>query len=95
MKTIFKYPLPQLADEQVLEVPRGWNPLCVQRQGGAICIWAEVDTDQPNRKLTIFIRGTGHAMPDEAHEYIGTVQMMDGNLVWHIFHASDYEPENA
>lgn len=93
MKTIHKFTIAYMCDEVVIKVPQGFKPLTAQVQGSAIAIWGEVDTDQSTRPLAFFVRGTGHRMPDEPVIYIGTVQMMAGNLVWHVFCAQKYEDD--
>lgn len=87
-KTIWKYPL-LLTDEQAVQMPKGAEILCVQVQGSRPCLWALVDSSVKNDERLIVIYGTGHPMP-EAHnayrrQYIGTAQMNDGSLVWHVF----------
>jgi hypothetical protein len=86
MKTIFKYEL-GLHATQTIKVPyTGFTPRCVQIQNGVICLWAEVDTEDPIRDLTINILGTGQeAHFDMAKEmYVGTVQI--NGFVWHIYY---------
>jgi hypothetical protein len=92
MKTIYKYQLPELVAEQVLEVPISFKPLSVQMQNGAMTVWGEVDTDSDVEKLAFFIVGTGHELPKEPCIYIGTVMQMDGRLVWHIYCGRRFEP---
>ena len=62
-------------------------PLCVQVQRHCwtenICLWAEVDTDQPMMNFPVAIVGTGHGRNPNVSIYVGTVQQED--LVWHIY----------
>lgn len=92
MKTIFKYHL-SITEEQVLEVPRSFKPLCVQLQNGAIQVWGEVDPHSDILHLPFFVVGTGGVVPPEATHYVGTVQMMGGNLVWHVYCSGKFEPK--
>lgn len=42
-------------------------------------------TSEAMIKLTIFIFGTGHPITSPDLKHIGTVQMMNGLEVWHVF----------
>lgn len=86
-KTIWKYPI-RIVDQQVLELPVGAEPLSVAMQHGDACLWALVDPQPELKKkqVTVFVRGTGHPMgPAEGARFIGTVLMLRGDLVFHIF----------
>ena len=83
MKTIHKYTL-TLTDEQTYHLPEGFVPLSVQLQRGEVCLWILVDPKANRFPVQIQIIGTGHLFePDEAGEYLGTVQQ--GDFVWHVF----------
>lgn len=87
MKTIHKYPL-QITDRQIVKMPQLAQILCVQVQHDQICIWAEVETNNPTENVKIGVYGTGNPVEpaDPGHRnYIGTVQTYNGNLVWHVF----------
>lgn len=86
MRAIFKYPI-HIADRQTVSMPAGAVPLTVQMQHGLPCLWAAVDTSQPEEQVPIGMCGTGHPMPEG--KYIGTVQ--DEGFVWHYFDARDAE----
>lgn len=87
MKRIFKYPL-ETTDEQVIRIPRGAVPLCVQVQAGP-CLWALVDDTQPSESRTVRVIGTGHPIPDaDRLGYVGTYQFHGGALVFHVFIAA-------
>lgn len=97
MKTIYKYPL-KVTDFQEIELPEGAEILSVQTQilGSGkrlfvsdrqeLCLWAMVDPDNPLVPRRIRIFGTGNPMEYE-HElkFIGTCQMHNGALIWHVF----------
>jgi hypothetical protein len=83
-RQIWKYPLPKGLN--LLEMPEKAIPRSVQIQGGQLCLWAEVQTNQPLEKRRFIVIGTGHPFPPVETRpdiYIGTVQ--DGALVWHIY----------
>jgi hypothetical protein len=88
MKTIYKYPLVSPAINAI-ELPVGAQVLTVQMQGSNPQIWALVDLDEKAVELRKFyIYGTGDQMPDNPGQYIGTFQMKDLGLVWHLFEQS-------
>ena len=96
MRTIWKYHL-KLIDEQMLELPQGAYPLSVgvqkkeERIGyrESLYLWMQLDPEQPKKdKYHIWIVGTGAPIPfpkDTQVQFIGTAQMADGALVWHVF----------
>ena len=87
MKTIWKFPVP-IQDTIRVSMPVGAKILCAQMQQGNPYIWALVDSQKPIEEVSFLWRGTGHPTEDEVgflHHYVGTVQMADGNLVFHLF----------
>lgn len=82
---IWKFQL-QLKDTQVINMPYAAKILCVQDQNGVPCLWALCKMDDGTSDRTIDIFGTGHSIMDLfTRTYIGTVQQMNGALVWHVF----------
>lgn len=76
----------EIADKQAVSIPRESEILCVQVQNGNPYIWFKCDDiiDQCLFKFELF--GTGQKMDDNVNrKYIGTFQMHDGSLVWHLF----------
>lgn len=86
MRTIYKYPL-QVADVQEVVLPSGAYMLSAQMQSGNLCLWALVDTNECLETRTVCMYGTGHRVNQavEAMQFLGTVQMADGGLVFHLF----------
>ena len=85
MKRIYKYPL-ETTDVQTVSMPIGAKILTVQTQNEKPCIWASVNPEAPTEKRNIEIYGTGHEIHNEADlTYIGTYQMLDGELIFHAF----------
>lgn len=84
-KTILKYSL--FLGEQAIQMPKGAEILCVQAQGGRLCLWALVGPAVTNDERLIVVYGTGRPVVHDAckRRYIGTAQMDDGSLVWHVF----------
>lgn len=86
METIWKFEL-ETEDEQTLSVPFDAKTLDVQVQKGKPCLWARVRSDLPKRDVTILTRGTGHPMTGDEGDYLGTYQLDDRALVFHVFKA--------
>lgn len=83
---IFKYEIP-IKDEFVLGLPIHCKILSFQVQNEKPFICVLVDPAKSLRPRYFCLRGTGHDIdyhPD-LMKYIGTVQMADGALIWHLF----------
>jgi hypothetical protein len=83
MMTIYKYPL--RPDLQTLRLPADAEILCVQMQRGEPQVWVKLDTDKPLVTRTLCVYGTGHEMKGLDSHYIGTFQLMGGELIFHVF----------
>ena len=88
---IYKYPL-DLEGQDIKEIimPLGANVLTVQVQRDVVCLWAMVPTDLPDyaggeEVRRFLVIGTGHRLPEHPTRYVGTVQMVNGALVLHVF----------
>jgi len=85
MKRIYKYDL-VLTSQQSVYLPLHTKILCAKEQYNSIVIYAEIDTDVMDEEFVEFIIvGTGHPVPDLNMEYIDTVLLDDGRLVWHVY----------
>ena len=85
MKTIYKYPLP-VTDEFEVLLPVGARILTVQVQNDTPCLWAEVDAEQTVMASHAFnLFGTGHPVPAAPGTYLGTFQLREGRLVFHLY----------
>lgn len=86
MKTIYKYSItPTIAGYNHIGMHKGAMILSLQVQGETPCIWALTDTEAPMEKRTFQTFGTGHDMPDNPGEFIGTYQVHGGTFVFHVF----------
>ena len=81
---IFKWPL-QTTDFQEIEMPIGAEILCVQMQHGRPQVWALVDETNVTENRSFITCGTGNPVPENIGEYIGTYQIENGVLVFHVF----------
>ncbi len=85
MKTIWKYEI-EVNDQINLDMPGGSKILDIQNQDGKIYMWAIVNTKNNIEKRSFLIYGTGHKIDvRENLKYIGTFQVRDGSLVFHLF----------
>lgn len=82
MKVIYKYEIP-IQDNFEIELPIDYHILTFQVQDNAPYIWVYHDTDDPKRKVSFSMIGTGNFMIHKILTYVGTVQL-DG-FVWHLF----------
>ena len=93
MKTIYKYELP-INDEVTLDMPSGAEILCVQEQHQQVMLWAVVNHDNPVAEKRFYMRGTGHPMYEaENANYISSVQLSGGALVFHVFEQKEKADE--
>ena len=69
MRTVWKYELD--IGKTILSMPVGAEVLCVQLQNDTPCLWACVDSEQPQNQRTFSIYGTGHELPEQKEKYIG------------------------
>lgn len=83
-KSIFKYEI-KIEDYQIVMMPKNAVILCTGVQYEKMCLWALVDPKAEMEKRRIIVKGTGHTVDEKNMKYIGTNQLMEGHLVWHIF----------
>jgi len=87
MLAIFKYPIP-IKDHSTLELPKDARILTVQIQRGTPQLWALVDSETEKETRYFRLSGTGHPLGEDylrIINYIGTFQMENGALVFHLF----------
>lgn len=90
MRVIYKYRL-AVTDTQTISMPAGAKLLTVQVQSGNSAqgdhpyLWALVETVAPLEDRTFITVGTGHPVSDDSLNYLGTYQLHDGRLVFHVF----------
>jgi hypothetical protein len=66
-----------------IALPWGSRILSAQVQGNEVCIWVECNDGERSDLVDVFVIGTGHPVPAEAVNYVGTVQMPP--YVWHVY----------
>ena len=86
MKSVYKYNL-DTTDNQIIEI-QSKNILSVNEQYGNIVVYALFDSDIKPIRYEFNIRGTGHPIIFEVDNFnfLGTVKLYDGNLMFHVFY---------
>jgi len=87
MKTIWKYEL-ETTDLQEIEMPHAAKILTVQVQNGVPCIWCLCKPNNLKQFRIIQTIGTGHEKENIKGIYIGTYQLLEGSVVFHVFDVS-------
>jgi hypothetical protein len=84
--TVFKYPIPS-DDYFQIDLPVGAKVLTIQTQHGNPQMWVLLDPSEPYITHYFRIAGTGHPIeePQEDLRYIGTCQVLGGDLIFHLF----------
>lgn len=85
--TIWKYELP-LEDIFAIGMPKDAKILCVQISlvTDKPVMYALVDPENEFEQREFIMRGAGHLIEDASkYQYIGTFQMKNGILVFHVF----------
>jgi len=92
MNAVWKFPIP-LEDVFEIEMPRVSKPLSVQVQKGIVQIWALVTPGRDIVKRRFYLCGTGHPREDipRSLNFVGTFQLGQGNLVFHLFDGGEIE----
>ena len=83
-KVIWKFPL-VIEDVQIIELPRNYEILTIQVQNGIACLWAMVSPEVPKEKIIIEIICTWEPFSIAERQYIGTFQVFEEQLVFHVF----------
>ena len=84
MKTVYKYDIP-ITDYFSLDLPANSRILSVQVQRDIPCIWVEIDTEETQCRTDFRLVGTGHNLKEDNLLYIGTFQLFNGMLVYHLY----------
>ena len=81
MRKVYKYEI----QPDGLTVDAAIRPIHVAAIDSRLYLWAEHYEHGYARKHLFFAYPTGHmTIPNDA-EYVGTVLMHNGNLVWHVY----------
>ena len=86
-KSIWKFQL-NPNDKVFVEMPKNAEILSVQTQKETPCIWALVDPNADKEERCFEVFETGHPVHYDMgvdRKFIGTFQLYDGDLVFHLF----------
>jgi len=84
MRTIYKYPI-QVQDHVNVQTYLGAKFIHAAMQEESLCIWLEVDTDQPMTFKDFEIYGTGHVVSMRPEDGRHAASVLDRQFVWHIY----------
>lgn len=88
MRYVWKYRIP-IMDTFELTVPEFANPLDVQVIGDVPYMWMLVDDEEGAQTRRYQLRGTGQPVDHDDTKpelnYVGTFQLGEGALVFHLF----------
>lgn len=88
MNIIYKFEIP-IKDTFEIEMPQYSKIVGFQMQNDIPVIWAVCNKTEPLVKRGFMLIGTGVEMSQQFNpdfiDYIGTIQMNDGKLVFHLF----------
>ena len=84
---VYKYIVNMQKDLFTIPLPVGTRILSFQCQRDVLCLWALVNPQAYTEERQFRIAGTGHSIdiPSEKLHFIGTAQMLNGDLIWHLF----------
>lgn len=84
MRTIHKYPLFTNVSKQRIHSYNSILPLRLEIQNGTPTLWCEVDTEDLEVEIDIYMFGTGQPIDKAANlYYLGTV--FANEFVWHYY----------
>lgn len=86
MKTIWKFAVP-LQDQFSIPLPEKAEVLTVQTQHGRPQFWAVVSPTAKTEDRTFYLAGTGHKLPDVPMRFVGSFQLHNEALIFHLFEA--------
>lgn len=83
-RVIHKYPL-KPAEFHAISMPADAEIIAVHVQHNDPCVWAIVDPEAPHELVNLRVVGTGQPFDAAGLQHVGTFQMLDGGLVFHVF----------
>lgn len=83
---IFKYPIPIIDGIIECKVPRNFRYCDIQVQDNKIYMWCLINNNEKIITIKLRVFGTGHKIDNpEDYEYLKTVQLDNGDLIFHVF----------
>lgn len=68
-----------------LNLKEGYKVLCLQTQYEQPFVWIEIDEKRHDKSVAVYIVPTGANLPFGAKQYVGTYQIDNGRLVFHVY----------
>jgi len=85
MIKMYKYPINK--DRQKLDLPKGSVIHSVENQYGNVVLYALINTATEERETyEIMVYSTGQEFIEEGQEFLGTVNLQGGQLMFHVFY---------
>lgn len=84
---IWKFPIRNSFERQLIEMPEGSEIVQVAMQGEDVTVWARCDNRAPKVARKFYVVATGESFPADL-TYIGTC--FQGPFVWHVI--EDHKP---
>ena len=92
MFLVYKYAL-AVEDRQIIEIPVSWDIISAQEQSGNIVVYVyghesalETGKQPMTREVEIIVAPTGRPFDLNGHQFLDTVKLSDGDLMFHIFY---------
>jgi hypothetical protein len=86
---VYKYPIRLTDDLQPIRIQNDWKILTFDSQGMDMEIWVLADSSKPplmdDRPRVFKLVGTGQHFDGTGFDYVGTCQLRNGTLVYHLF----------
>jgi len=90
MKSIWKFEIPVEGEFDVM-MPEGAEILSFCTQKNKLYIWAIIELGTKFAARRFRLVGTGFKFSERPGRYVGTAQIFDGDLVWHLFEVEKEE----
>ena len=89
MNIIYKYEL-ALTYKSIIKLPANSTILSLQTQSGIPCIWVWMDVGKKTEvEVILYTIPTGQVTDLENAKFLGTYQLAEGALVFHVFYADN------
>jgi len=88
MLTIYKYEI-EIEDYFEIRLPEDYKILSIQTQRDKICLWVLVNPNNKTILCKFRLARTGYPINDDIDYFIGTFQLYDGDIVFHLFKLKD------
>ncbi len=85
--TIYKYEISPSRGFAEYRLPKGARLLSVDEQYNRMVVYAAVDPLEKEQDVfNFFVFGTGHPFTKPDATFLGTVKMLEGKLMFHVFY---------